>query len=317
MADILPIKANKQSKVNRIWRFINKSKLFKPKHIYQVITKIVFKLTKQNKIIIDFTSLKGWNIKLLIISVPFISRSLPIYAKTLFLSDIYNMKYKSENEFIKKCILEFIEIMPQDLKGNLIIFADRQFATKEFIKFFIENNLRFVMRIKEKVKVEIDGKEILIKNLKEGFYEVKIDGKQIKLYKKKDKKDNMVIITTEDLKTVKKAVKTYLRRSLCENMHRDLKQRIDILFLNKNYYKNLTEEKVNKYLVLFILTHLFGMLIGYKAKRNKEIYRKFISHKKEKSLFNLGQLVVIDGLVDFIGVDISNFLKRFLLSDYR
>ncbi len=227
------------------------------------------------------------------------------------LLDIYNMKYKSENEFIKKCILEFIEILPEDLKGNLIIF------TKEFIKFFIENNLRFVMRIKEKAKVEIDGKEILIKNLKEGFYEVKIDEVQIKLYKKKDKKDNMVIITTEDLKTVKKAVKTYLRRSLCENMQRDLKQRIDILILNKNYYKNLTEEKVNKYLVLFILSHLLGMLIGYKTKRNKEIDRKFISHRKEKSLFNLGQLVVITGLVDAIGVDIPNFLKRFLLSDYR
>ncbi len=101
------------------------------------------------------------------------------------------------------------------------------------MQFFIENNLRFVMRIKEKVKVEIDGKEILI--------------------------------------------------------------------------KNLAEEKVNKYLVLFILSHLFGMLIGYKAKRNKEIYRRFISHREEKSLFNLGQLVVITSFVDVIGVDISNF----------
>ena len=112
MADFLQIESNKQSKVNRIWRFINKSKLFKPKHVYQVITKIVFRLTKQNKIIIDFTSLEGWNIKLLIISVPFVSRSLPIYAKVLFLSDIHNMEYKSENEFIKKCILEFMEIIP-------------------------------------------------------------------------------------------------------------------------------------------------------------------------------------------------------------
>ncbi len=155
------------------------------------------------------------------------------------------MKYKSENEFIKKCILEFMQILPK-----LIIFANRQFATKEFTKFFIENNLRFVMRIKEKVKVEIDGEGILIKDIKEGFCEVKIIEKKVKLYKKKDKKDNMVIITTEDLKTVKKAVKTYLRRSLCENMHRDLKQRIDILFLNKKYYRNFTEEKENKYLVL-------------------------------------------------------------------
>ncbi len=227
------------------------------------------------------------------------------------------MKYKSGNEFIKKCILEFIEILPEDLKGNLIILADRQFATKEFIKFFIENNLRFAMRIKEKVKVEIDGEEILIKDLKEGFYEVKIGEKKVKLYKKKDIKDNMVIITTEDLKTVKKAVKTYLRRSLCENMHRDLKQRIDILFLNKNYYRNFTDEKVNKYLALFRLTHLFGMLIRYKAKRNKEIYRRFISHRKEKSLFNLGQLVVITGFVDFIEKEIEKFFIRFLLSDYR
>ena len=162
MADLLPLETNKQSKVNRIWRFINKSKLFKPKHIYKVILKIVLKITKQKEIIIDFTSLNSWNIKLLIISVPFISRSLPIYGKAIFLSDIHSMKYKSENEFIKKCILEFIQILPEDLKINLTIFADRQFATKEFIKFFIENNLKFVMRIKENVKVEIDGEKTLI-----------------------------------------------------------------------------------------------------------------------------------------------------------
>ncbi len=59
------------------------------------------------------------------------------------------------------------------------------------------------------------------------------------------------------------------------------------------------------------------MLIGYKAKRDKEIYRRFISHRKEKSLFNLGQLVVITGFVSFIEKKIETFLRRFLLSDYR
>ncbi len=68
------------------------------------------------------------------------------------------------------------------------------------------------MRIKEKVKVEIEGEEILIKDIKEGFYKVKIVEKKVKLYKKKDKKDNIVIITTEDLKTVKKSSKNIFKK---------------------------------------------------------------------------------------------------------
>ncbi len=90
------------------------------------------------------------------------------------------------------------------------------------------------MRIKEKVKVEIDGEGILIKDLKEGFYEVKIVEKKVKVYKKKDKKDNIAIITREDLKTVKKAVKTYLRRSLVDFIEKEI-EKFFIRFLVSDY----------------------------------------------------------------------------------
>ena len=59
LADFIPSNTQKQSKVNRIWRFINKSKLFKPLHIYKAMINILFSLFKIDQIIIDFTSLRG------------------------------------------------------------------------------------------------------------------------------------------------------------------------------------------------------------------------------------------------------------------
>ncbi|HIP43027.1 MAG TPA: hypothetical protein EYG91_03835, partial [Aquifex aeolicus] len=112
MADYMPINTSKQAKVNRIWRFINKSKLFKPIFIYKAIVKLIFTIYKVDQIIIDFTALKGYQIKPFIASIPFISRSIPIYCKSLFLSDIYSLKYSSENEFIIKQIETLIGILP-------------------------------------------------------------------------------------------------------------------------------------------------------------------------------------------------------------
>jgi len=313
MADFLILNTKKQSKVNRIWRFLNKSKLFKPINIYKAIIKIVFSIYKVDQVVIDFTSLDGYEIKLFIASVPFKSRSIPIFCKSLFLADIKKMKYKSENQFIIEQIDKLIKLIPR----NITILADRQFATKQFIKIFIEKNVNFVMRIREGVKIKINGKELLIKDLREGKYEIEIEGEKCFLYKKEDKKDNLVIISNKDIGELKNAMKIYKRRSLCENMHRDLKSKLDLLFLNKKYYKEMNEEKVDKYLVLFVLSHMFSMIIGYIGMKNKEIYRSFISKKDEKSLFNLGQLLIfIDNWESLLTIWINKKYK-YLLSDYR
>jgi len=313
MADFLPLQTQKQSKVNRIWRFINKSKLFKPINIYKAVIKIVFTIFKVDQIVIDFTSLEGYKIKLFIASVPFIGRSIPIFCKSLFLSDIEKMKYKSENQFIVKQIESLKELIP----GDITILADRQFATKQFIKTFIEKKINFVMRIRETVKVKSNGKEVLIKDLSEGKHEIEIEGVRCFLYKKEDKEDNLVIISNRDIGSLKRAMKIYKRRSLCENMHRDLKSKLDLLFLNSRYYKEMKEEKVDKYLVLFVLAHVFSMIVGYVGMKNKEIYRSFISRKDEKSLFNLGQLLIFMNLWEDLLVDWFHCKFKYFFSDYR
>ena len=310
MADYMPTNTSKQVKVNRIWRFINKSKLFKPISIYKAIIRLIFTIYKVKQIVIDFTALKGHDIKLFIASVPFIGRSIPIYCKPLFLSDIHSLKYNSENEFIIKQIEALMEILPKD--KEITILADRQFSSKKFIKIFNEKNIDFVIRIKEKVKIKIGNKEKLIKDLNEGVYKIEIDEIECYLYKKEDNKDNMVIISSKKLKDLKRALKIYKRRSLCENMHRDLKSKLNLLFLNKKYYKEMNNLKVEKYLVLFLLSEVLGIFIGYLGKKNKEIYRKFISKKDEKSLFNLGQLLIIMDLFSDLYAYFMHFIYKII-----
>ncbi len=74
-------------------------------------------------------------------------------------------------------------------------------------------------------------------------------------------------------------------------MHRDLKNRLNLLFLNSKYYKKLDEEKLRKYSVVFMLTEVIGIWIGKLIKRSKHYFR-FCSKKDERSLFHLGQIVV-------------------------
>ena len=152
-----------------------------------------------------------------------------------------------------------IEMLPKNKK--ITILADRQFLSKKFIKIFNEKNIDFVMKIKEKVKIKIKNEEKLIKDLNEGVHKIEIDGIECYLYKREDNKDNMVIISSKRLKDLKKALKIYKRRSLCENMHRDLKSRLNLLFLNKKYYKEMNDIKVEKYLVLFLLSEILGIFI--------------------------------------------------------
>jgi len=308
MADFIEINASKQVKVNRIWRFINKSKLFKPNSIYKAIVKLIFSTYKAEQIIIDFTALKGHQIKLFIASIPFMGRSMPIYCEPLFLSDIYSLKYSSENEFIIKQIEALMKILPKGKK--ITILADRQFSSKKFIKIFNEKNIDFVMRIKENIRIKIENEEKLIKDLNDGEHKIEIDGVICYLYKKEDNKGNIVIISSKKFKNLKRALKMYKRRALCENMHRDLKSKLNLLFLNKKYYKNMNSLKVGKYLVLFLLSEVLGIFIGYLGKKKKEIYKRFVSKKDEKSLFNLGQsLIIMNSFLDLFA-SFTHFINK-------
>ena len=81
--------------------------------------------------------------------------------------------------------------------------------------------------------------------------------------------------------------------------------------------KSNGKEVLIKDLVLFVLAHVFSMIVGYVGMKNKEIYRSFISGKDEKSLFNLGQLLIFMNLWEDLLVDWFHCKLNYFFSDYR
>ena len=126
LADYISLPYSKQSKTNRIYRLINKSKSFKPQFIMKALFLISFKLSDSSFVIIDFTSLKGYDVKLFIASMPISGRSLPFYCRVLYLKDIHNLKFKSENEFIMMSIKEMLSLIPHPLRNRIVLLADME-----------------------------------------------------------------------------------------------------------------------------------------------------------------------------------------------
>ncbi|MGC9063087.1 MAG: hypothetical protein ACP5JL_00170 [bacterium] len=99
----LPTDGLKQSKVNRVWRDLR---------CYKAFVNFILQKVKTTHVIIDFTSLNGYDVKIFFASFPFKGRSIPFYAKVLRQKDIDSMRYKSRNEFMFKCIEEILTILP-------------------------------------------------------------------------------------------------------------------------------------------------------------------------------------------------------------
>jgi hypothetical protein len=291
LADYLPLPYSKQVKTNKIWRLFNKSKSFKPSIAMKSLSFLAFKLTKAPFVIIDFTPLNGFKVKLFIASLPANGRSLPFYCKPLYLQDIHNLKYKSENDFIMASIKELLSIVPKHLRNKVILLGDRQFGTKRFLEFFQKEGIRFIVRVKKNILVEEGGKAFESGEFEKGKHVVEIDGGKYFLYVRKEGEEKLILVSNFESSDSLKVSRKYLKRSYCEQMHRDLKSRLRLLFLNSKYFKRLDEEKVKKYLVLFMLAEIVGIWVGRLVRRSCH-YFKFCSREDEKSLFHLGQLVV-------------------------
>jgi len=140
---------------------------------------IAIKLAKEPFIIIDFTSLNGFRIKLFIASLPVTGRSLPFYCNPLYLKDIHNLNYSSENEFIMVSIKELLSMIPDCLRNRIILLGDRQFGTKNFLKFFKNEGIRFIVRVKKNLLIKVGGKALKSGQFQKGKYVVEIEGKKI------------------------------------------------------------------------------------------------------------------------------------------
>jgi hypothetical protein len=101
LALYIPSHGIKQSRVNRIWRFFHKMKL-NTLDCFKAFAKLIVSKVKTRYVIVDFTSLKAYDVSIFIASFPLKGRSCPFYARVLRKSDIDSIKYKSQNDFIFK-----------------------------------------------------------------------------------------------------------------------------------------------------------------------------------------------------------------------
>jgi len=292
MALSLPTRGQKQSRVNRIWRFLHKMS-FKPKIFYSAFVRLVTKKIKSRYIIIDFTSLKGYDISLFIASIPFKGRSIPIFVKVFMKKDLDEVKYLSKNTFIKGCIEELLEILP----FKPIIIADREFATSFVFDIFQRYKISFIVRLKKNlVIVFANGKKKHLRDLEPGKYYGWIKDKWMIVSvreNKKDKADPWILGYSHEFvnRNSLHMAQIYLKRSQCEQMHRELKSRLNLLTLNRQkYYKEAyNPEVIEKFLIIFVMAIYIGSLLGkIFIERYKEYAYFIISDKDELSLFGIG-----------------------------
>ncbi|MEO1954537.1 MAG: hypothetical protein ABGW74_07520, partial [Campylobacterales bacterium] len=254
--------------------------------------------------------LKSYNISLLIASIAFKGRCIPFFFKAKFVSDIHNLKYLSENEFIFKAINEIVQIIGEDKAKRYIFVADRQFATFNIINYFKKHNLNFIFRCRKDINIKFsDGKRCKTGDLSKGKYIAEIFGDRYYLYisEPEDKqKEKMIIVSNISKVSSLHAIREYLKRFECEGMHKDLKNYLGLLFLNKKYFKKLNEEKINKYGLIFMMAYILGVWAG-KIVKNNRLKNRYISKEDERSYFSLGQKI-------FRAIEIPKVIIRYFIS---
>ena len=252
LALYIPSDGIKQSRVNRIWRFFHKMK-FNTLDCFKAFAKLIVSKVKTRYVIVDFTSLKAYDVSIFIASFPLKGRSCPFYARVLRKSDIESIKYKSQNDFIFKCMEEILGILP----FKPIIIADRGFCFYEFLRFVCQKGVGFVIRLRKDKLIRLkDGREVKVGGLKKGKYLGYLREELfIKLAITEGKDEPLCLgytpsfISTNTLHMAR----IYLKRMQCEQTHRELKMRLKLLGLNKKYYKeSYNLELLERYMVVFM-----------------------------------------------------------------
>ncbi len=100
------------------------------------------KIVRNRYVIIDYTSLKGYDITLFIASMPYRGRSIPFYGRVLRLKDLDNLVYRSKNEFLELCMDEVLEMVP----FKAVVIGDREFGTHRFLTYLEGKGVEYVIR---------------------------------------------------------------------------------------------------------------------------------------------------------------------------
>ena len=262
----LPLPILKQSKVNRVWRLLRKNKRFSSLSFWHAPSNLIFQLTADR-----------------------FGSSSPLFPSAedrSHFTDIDEMKYPSQNEFILECLSQLIQILP----FKPVFVGDREFGCERFIRFLLDQNIGFIFRLPRGRKVEKEGKEVKVEDLPNGSHVVSWKGMKLRVCIKQKK---------DDPRRSFQMAKVYLLRMQQEQTHRELKSRFGMLDLNlQSYFRDRYDvELIQRMIAIMIMGLLSSLWIGYLLKeRHPQFCRLIVSSDDELSFVGVGLLFLVSDL---------------------
>ena len=236
---------------------------------------------------LDWTTLPG-NVQVLMTAIPFAGRAIPL----LWVTTTYRAFKDSQNLIEQRLITKLINIIPAGKK--VILVADRGFGRAKFIKFLLEQNILFSIRVKADVKIITQTKKG--KERKFNLRKLRIKVAQVKWFgsisyrqdglipkvnlavtlaqpKTGEKEDPWLLIT--NLRKADTAIKYYQLRFDIEEWFKDLKHQLGI---DKLQTRDL--DRVRRLVLISAVAYGLLMLVGTLTQRLTKIHDQLITGGK-------------------------------------
>lgn len=275
-------------RLKRLWRFVSndKVKVADLINLWSLWVINTFMSGKYCVVALDWTSLPG-NIQCLMAAAPYGGRAIPL----LWVTTTYQTFKDSQNLIEQRLITRLVNIISKYYpEKRLILVADRGFGRAKFIKFLIQNNLLFSIRVKADVKIKTVQEKVLnLRKLKIRVGQVKWFGSisyrqdgliskvnlavTLALPKLGEKEDPWLLIT--NLRKAETAIKYYKLRFDIEEWFKDLKHHLGI---DKLQTRNLN--RVRRLVLISAVAYGLLMLIGSLTQRLKNIHDRLITGGK-------------------------------------
>ena len=303
----IPGLVQRLSTVKRMSRLL-KNKAIEVERIYNPIAtywiKAQFTTSQQVKLIIDGTKI-GWKHQLLMVSMAFRKRSIPICW-----SWVPHVKGHANRKAHKKLLEKVKEMIPSEI--TVLIVGDSEFGTVELLKCLDEWNWFYVFREKSRLNIFSEEEErwkrldeVQIKPGKSlwmekcDFTKKEIYPVNILIYWKKNEPEPWYLATNlPDAKMTKIA---YARRMWIEEMFGDMKKNgfdIERTMLCHT-------ERLSRLTLAVVLLYVWLVSAGGKVIKNG--LRKLVDHpsRRDLSIFQIGFRFIERNLINSLPFSIS------------
>lgn len=311
LASALPIPITFESRRKKLQRFLSLPNFTIRKIWLPIITawlEIFFKEGETVYLVIDRTT---WGkINLLMISVVWEKRSIPIYFKLLKKKG--NSNYQEQTKALSKVLGLF-------KKYKVCLLADREFFSAKLAKWLRSNNLSFCLRLKKShyIKKESElftdlqnlglepGMSLFIAGVNvtknKGFGQYNLACKWSKKIRGKVPKEGWFILT--DLPNFKQAIEAYKKRFDIEEMFRDFK--------SGGYNLESTKVSGKRFIALVLLislAYLLATIQGREIKRKG--VQKYIGRVKETGRYTRRHSSFYIGLYGYTWVNFQEICRE-------